>query len=100
MNNTSNLRAARAIALSGVDQQIVTGSAVVLGVVITDEAAGSIRIHVHNGTDNTGPHVAALGANSGAQDTVWYGPNGIHCPDGVYIDVMSGTPSGSIFVRD
>ena len=100
MNNVSHLSAGRIIELTGADQQAVTGSAVLLGVVVTDEAASSVKIHVHNGTANTAPHVAALNVNSGGSDSVWYGPNGVHCPNGIYIDVVTGTPSGSIFVRD
>jgi hypothetical protein len=87
------------VALPAVDGQVVTGSSVLYGVVITDEAAGALQAHLHDGTDNTGDHVAALAAAANGSATAWYGPNGIHCPGGIYLDVVSGTVSGSVFIR-
>lgn len=95
----SHLRAATAVALTGSDQQAVSGSAIFMGLVVTDEAAGITKVHVHNGTDNTGAHVGALGVAANGQDEKWFGPNGVHCPDGIFVDVVSGTPSGSILYR-
>jgi len=95
----SHLRSATAIALTGSNQQAVTGAAIFMGLVVTDEAAANIKVHIHNGTDNTGEHVAALGVSSNGQAQEWFAPNGVACPDGIFVDVVSGTPSGSIFYR-
>jgi len=79
------------------DAQLVTGACVLMGMVLTDEATGAVKVHLHNGTADTAPHVLAVAAASGGQDTIWYGPNGVSCPGGIYMDVVTGTPSGSIF---
>lgn len=89
---------AEIVELAGTDGQAVTGSCVLYGAVVTDEAAGALQVHLHNGTANTDPHVAAVSVASGGSGTIWYGPNGIHCPDGIYSDVVTGTASGSIFI--
>lgn len=99
MTTYSRFEPANAVALTGSDQQAVTGSAVFMGLVLTDEAAGQAKVHVHNGTDASGVHVGALGVDSNGQDEKWFGPNGVHCPDGIFVEIISGTPSGSILYR-
>jgi len=95
----SHLRAATAVALTGTDQQAVTGSAILMGLDINDDASGNVHAHIHNGTDNTGTLVASADPSAGSHEIFWFGPNGIHCPDGIYVDVEAGTPEGSIFYR-
>lgn len=90
--------AADIVELNAVDGQLVTGSCVIMGIVVTDEAAGAVQVHFHNGTANTDPHVGAVSVSANSSSTVWYGPNGISCPDGIYQDTVSGTPSGSVFI--
>ena len=61
--------AATAVALTGADQQVATGTL-----------------------------VATARKADGKHETFWFGPNGVHCPDGIYADVTAGTPSGSVFI--
>ena len=82
---------------SGVNQQIVTGSCVLYGIVLCDEGAANVKVHLHNGTSTSGEHVAALDIPSNGAGTIWYGPNGVHCPDGIYCEVITGTAVGSVF---
>jgi len=93
-----NASPAEIVALPGTDVQLVTGSCVLYGVVVTDEAAGALQVHLHDGTSTSGDHVAALAVAANGSATVWYGPNGIHCPNGIYCDVVTGTASGSAFI--
>jgi hypothetical protein len=95
----SHLRAATAFALSGVDQQAVSGSAILMGLDINDDDSGNVHVHIHSGTNNTGTLVASADPAAGGHEVLWFGPNGIHCPNGIYVDVVLGTPSGSIYYR-
>ena len=88
------------VAFSGVAQQITSAHAIFLGVSIADDAASSPVVKFEHGTADTDPLIAtARKADNGKHETLWFGPNGIHCPDGIYADVTAGTPSGSVFIR-
>jgi hypothetical protein len=95
----SHLRRATAVGLTGSDQQAVSGSAIFMGLDVNDDAESSVHLHIHDGTSNTGTLIASADPANGGHDELWFGPNGIHCPNGIYVDVVSGTPSGSIFYR-
>ncbi len=90
--------AATAVALTGADQQIATGNAVFMGYAVADDAAGVPVVNFYNGTDNTGTLITTARKLDGKHETEWFGPNGVHCPDGIYADVTAGTPSGSVFI--
>ena len=95
----SHLRAATAVGITGVDQQIVSGSSIFMGLDVNDDAESNVHLHIHDGTTNTGTLIAAADPANGGHDDLWFGPNGVHCPNGIYLDVVSGTPSGSIYYR-
>ncbi len=98
MNNRTALQPATATALTGANQTL-SAQQVFLGITASDAGSGSFKVHVYHGTSDTDPHLAGIAANSGGSDTVWFGPNGIACPNGIYIKVYSGTPEGSVFTK-
>lgn len=98
MGATSYLQPARIVELTGANQVISSTAKVLMGISIMDEAAGSIKIQVYNGTTDAGDHILQISINSGSEKYDWFGPNGIACPDGIYLKVYSGTPTGSVFV--
>jgi hypothetical protein len=55
-------------------------------------------VHIHNGTSTAGPHVLGMGAAANGQVNAYYA-NGIACPDGIYVDVIAGTLTGSLFYK-
>jgi len=91
--------AASVVELTGVDQQAVTESCVLLGLDVNDDDSGNVHVHVHAGTDNTGALVCSAIPANGNHEIVWFGSGGVKCQDGIYVDVISGTPEGSIFYR-
>jgi hypothetical protein len=99
VTNINYLGPATAVVLTGSSQQAVSGSSIFMGLDVSDDAMSSVHVHIHNGTSNTGTLVASAQPANGGHDELWFGPNGVHCPDGIYVDVVSGTPSGSIFYR-
>ena len=90
--------AATAVALTGSDQQVASGNTILMGYMVADDAAGTPVINFYNGTDNTGTLITTARKLDGKHETEWFGPNGVHCPDGIYADVTAGTPSGSVFI--
>ena len=94
MNNRNLNEPAKTIALTGANQLLVTGDCVFLGLSIMDESAGSIKVQVYDGTDDTGKHLCQLSINSGGEKIEWFGPGGIKCDVGLYFKVYSGTPTG------
>lgn len=99
MAQRSNDGPAEVVALTGVDQQAVTGDCVLLGLDVNDDTSGNVHVHIHAGTDNTGPLVMSAIPPNGEHEIIWFGPGGVKCDDGIYVDVVSGTPEGSIFYR-
>lgn len=91
--------ATRIFTLSGSSEQAVSGAAIFMGLDVNDDDSGNVHIHVYNGTSTAGNLIAGAVPANGDHDSHWFGPNGIYCPDGIYIEVDSGTPSGAIFYR-
>lgn len=91
--------ASRILELSGSSEQAVSGAAIFMGFDINDDDSGNVHVHIRNGTDATGSLIAGAIPANGDHDSHWFGPNGVYCPDGIYIEVDSGTPTGSIFYR-
>ena len=99
MAQRSNNGPAEVVAFTGSDQQAVTGTAVLLGLDVNDDTEGNVHIHIYAGTDNTGSLVLSSDPPNGGHEVLWFGPGGVKCDGGIYVDVVSGTPSGAIFYR-
>lgn len=88
--------AADVIAIPATDGQVVTGACVLYGGTLCDSSGTAQRVHLHDGTSASGPHVLGLNAPANSSNNVYY-TNGIACPNGIYVDVLAGTITGSIF---
>lgn len=99
MGQNSQLDSATAVKLPAVSGQLLTGARVLMGIEVADASHGNAHVHVYNGTSNAGVLVCTGLPANGEHDTRWYGPNGIKCPAGIYVEVLSGTPSGSLFYK-
>ncbi len=88
--------AADVIAIPATDGQVVTGACVLYGGTLCDSSGSAQRVHIHNGTSTAGPHVLGMGVTGNGQVNAYYA-NGIACPNGIYVDVIAGTITGSIF---
>ena len=89
---------ATVIALPTADGQVVSGSCVLYGATLCDSSGTAQRAHLHNGTSAAGPHVMGLSCAGNAQVNV-NNSVGIACPNGIYIDVVAGTLTGSLFYK-
>jgi hypothetical protein len=99
MNNISNTKPVTSLALTGSDQAVATAQ-VFYGMVITNESGSAMNLHVHNGASNSGtPIICGAYVANNQSTNIWFGPNGIACSAGIYVDVVSGTPTGSVLYR-
>tara|TARA_R100001163_G_scaffold36213_1_gene27774 strand:- start:224 stop:523 length:300 start_codon:yes stop_codon:yes gene_type:complete len=84
-----------ATALTGSDQQVVTGDGVFYGGCFAS-ASDTKTVDIYDGTDNTGVKLAALSLASGGIENLSL-PTGIAFTTGLHIDVGgSGTLTGSV----
>jgi hypothetical protein len=88
--------AADVIAVPTTDGQVVTGACVLYGGTLCNNSGTKQEIHVHNGTSASGVHVMGLAASANDSQNVTY-TNGVSCPNGIFVNVISGTPTGAIF---
>lgn len=95
----SNFRAATAVAFTGSDQQVTTDAAVLMGFDVNDDSIGNVHIHIYNGTSTADQLICGGDPSNGGHATRWFGPNGIACPDGIFVNATSGAPTGSLYYR-
>ena len=98
MNNIAGTQVAKIVELTGVDQ-VIAGAKVFMGIAAGDEGAGAVRMHIYHGSSTAGDHIGGLKLLAEGVDQFWYGPNGVACPNGIFIKVYSGSPMGSVFYK-
>lgn len=90
--------------LTGADQPIRTGAVRYFGntTLRNSHATDVISARVYDGVDATGPMLASFSL-AAAEEALpqWFGPQGVTCELGVYVDVTgTGTLEGSLFLGD
>jgi hypothetical protein len=98
MAQRSNDGPGKYVALTGSDQQAVTGAAILLGVSVSGGASAP-KLNLHDGDENTDPLVASITVGANGSGTVWLGPGGVACPNGIYVDVVTGNATGAVLYR-
>lgn len=61
--------------------------------------AAAATVNIYNGTSNKGTLVAALAIPSGSTDRYSLDMFGVYCDSGIYLDVVSGSVTGSVWAR-
>lgn len=97
MAQRATMQGADIVAIPTADGQAVTGACVLMGATLVNESGAAMRLHVHNGTSTSGDHVLGFAVNNQNAQSVWFGPNGVSCPNGLYVNVIAGTPTGTLF---
>ena len=89
--------AATALALTGSDQQAVTGPGTFRGLTLNETASSAAEVRVYDGTDATGTLLAsvALTADGSADLDL---PAGRRFATGLWVDIVAGTVVGSVFL--
>lgn len=73
------------------DATAIAVTARLMGVSVGESAgAPAVATVLIRRGSSTGPEVARFELAANASETVWFGPGGIYCPDGIYIDRTAG----------
>lgn len=75
----------------------IAGRGTFRGFTVRETAAAAATVVVHDGASATGAILAAITLPASGSQTV-LDPEGVWFTDGVFVEVVSGTVAGSIFV--
>lgn len=70
-----------------------------MGYSIKETAAGVATLSLLNGASSAGTAVVHLNLAAAGSDTKWFGPQGIPCPLGVWIERLTGTTAVILYTR-
>lgn len=62
--------------------------------------AGAATFRLHDGNDATGPNVIPVTLAAGESSRDWFGDGGISLEGGCFLEVISGTVEGTVFLSD
>jgi hypothetical protein len=81
------------------DAQITSsGFSRLFGYSITETAAAVATAVIRNGTSTSGAPLAYIGLPASGAQTVWFGPQGIAAPLGIFLDRVTGTTQVVVYV--
>ena len=75
---------------------VVGGRGVYMGLIVDETAAGAATFTVYDGINSSGRPIDYVRLASGGNDRRWFGPNGIHFEQGLYIGTVTGTVQGQV----
>ena len=64
-----------------------------MGISIRETAAGAATLNIEHGTANSSPIMDAVNLAASASVTHWFGPQGLPCASGIWIERLTGTTS-------
>lgn len=86
------------------DEQVTEGGVNVtgynlrlMGFTVQDDGATVSKVVFRNGTGTGNDGVAGAYIAANASDAQWFGPLGVHCPNGIFIDRTAGTTTVTVF---
>lgn len=83
------------IALTGSDQQVVTGPGFYAGFAIRETAAGAAVIRIFDGTDTSGVLIDQITLTANGDSRAYY-EDGVKVNAGIFVKVVSGAVAGSL----
>jgi len=85
----------RPVPLPGSDQQLKTGGAWYYGYIV--RAAGAAGVAIYDGTSAAGRLLGQTTLAAAGEQTVAL-PFPVWAADGIFVDIVSGSPTGSVFI--
>ena len=61
-----------------------------MGVSVTEGAAGAAVVNIEHGAANSSPVMVSFKLLASTGKELWFGPQGLPCPNGVWIERISG----------
>lgn len=73
-----------------------------IGYSITEDAGSpaAARVRIHNGTDASGPELFDIQLSASQSARFWPGLTGPPCPNGIYVERVSGTFRMTLYTAD
>lgn len=90
------MSAARPLALTGANQQAVSGLGTYRGISLRETAGAAAVVRVWDGTSAAGTLLDTIALAANASAWTWYDDGGVWFTAGVYVEKVSGTIEGSI----
>lgn len=88
---------AHATTVHTADGQAVSGRARYLGFSVRETSgSASARIDIYSGTSAAGLLLDSVSLAANESTREWYGPQGFVCPNGIYVDEVSGEVAGVV----
>ncbi len=79
------------------DGQILSAGAIYRGFAVRETAGSTAEIRIYDGTSTSGTFIGGTTLAANAQVTTIV-DGGLWCAGGIYVDVVSGAVSGSIWI--
>lgn len=97
--NAEDTAGARSVPVSG-DWVASSVSNVLAGYALRETTgAAAATVIIRNGTDATGEELVPVTLTAGESARDWFGARGPSFDQGVFVDVLSGSVAGAIFLR-
>ncbi len=80
------------------DGQAIAGKASLEGWSVAETAAAAATVIIRNGTSTSGTAVAYINLAASASQTI--NLDGINCPNGIFVDVVTGAVSVIIYYKN
>lgn len=79
-------------AASGDEAGVAAGAGLrLMGVSVRETAAGVATLNIEHGTANSSPIMDAINLAAAGSITHWFGPQGLPCSGGIWIERLTGT---------
>lgn len=62
-----------------------------MGYSVRETAAGAATLNIEHGTANSSPIMAAINLAAAGSVAQWFGPQGLPCDGGIWIERLTGT---------
>ena len=62
-----------------------------MGYSVRETAAAVATLNIEHGTANSSPKMAVINLAASASDKHWFGPQGLPCEGGIWIERLTGT---------
>lgn len=80
------------------DESVSLSPANYYGFTFRETAGSTAAVRIHDSDDNTGPLLDSVKLSAGESRTEFY-PGGLRGENGVFVDIVSGTIEGSVYVE-
>ena len=90
MGRASRVQTSSALTADGA---VIAGAARLMGYSVRETAAAVATLTIRDGSSTSGAPRAVCNLAASASYTVMFGPEGLDCPNGIFVDLLTGAVS-------